>query len=119
LSDEQLKLRSAEPSALSLLGLVRHLTDVERDWFRRGAAGEKGPQVGPIYYRDEQPEGHIDEVDDADPAAMFARGPPTSATRQRPSRCCPATSAPGWPRRSPGTRRRTPGSPGCGAPDRR
>ena len=31
MSDEQLKLRSAEPSALSLLGLVRHLTDeVER-----------------------------------------------------------------------------------------
>ena len=36
LTDEQLKLRSAEPSTLSLLGLVRHLTDVERGWFRRG-----------------------------------------------------------------------------------
>lgn len=60
------------PSALSLLGLVRHLTDVERGWFRRGAAGVKGPQVGPICSSDEQPEGHTDEVDDADPAAMFA-----------------------------------------------
>ena len=29
LSDEQLRLRSAEPSTLSLLGLVRHLTEVE------------------------------------------------------------------------------------------
>lgn len=32
----------------------------------------KGPQVGPICSSDEQPEGHTDEVDDADPAAMFA-----------------------------------------------
>ena len=42
LDDEQLRLRSAEPSALSLLGLVRHMTDVERGWFRR--AGSPGPQ---------------------------------------------------------------------------
>jgi hypothetical protein len=27
--------RSVEPSNLSLLGLVRHLADVERGWFRR------------------------------------------------------------------------------------
>jgi uncharacterized damage-inducible protein DinB len=86
LSDEQLKLRSAEPSALSLLGLVRHLTDVERGWFRRGVAGEKGPQVGPIYYSDERPEGDIDEVDDADPAAVFA------AYNEEVERCRAATA---------------------------
>ena len=72
LSDDQLKLRSAEPSTLSLLGLVRHLTDVERGWFRRGVGGQKGPDVGPIYYSDERPEGDIDDVDDTDPAAVFA-----------------------------------------------
>ena len=72
LSDDQLKLRSAEPSTLSLLGLVRHLTDVERGWFRRGVGGQKGPEVGPIYYTDERPEGDFDDVDDAAPAAVFA-----------------------------------------------
>ena len=72
LSDDQLRLRSAEPSTLSLLGLVRHLTDVERGWFRRGVGGQKGPEVGPIYYTDERPEGDFDDVDDAAPAAVFA-----------------------------------------------
>ncbi|MFD4628701.1 DinB family protein [Streptomyces sp. NPDC058284] len=36
----ELGRRSAAPSALSLLGLVRHLTDVERRWFRRVLAGQ-------------------------------------------------------------------------------
>ncbi len=72
LTDDQLKLRSSEPSTLSLLGLVRHLTDVERSWFRRGVGGEKGPQVGPIYYSDDLPDGDFDDVDAADPAAVFA-----------------------------------------------
>ena len=40
LSPEQLRERAVPPSALSLLGLVRHMADVERWWFRRNAAGE-------------------------------------------------------------------------------
>ncbi|MGA9775610.1 MAG: DinB family protein [Candidatus Dormiibacterota bacterium] len=32
LSDEQLRTRSVPPSNLSLLGLVRHMADVERGW---------------------------------------------------------------------------------------
>jgi uncharacterized damage-inducible protein DinB len=35
--------RSVEPSTLSLLGLVRHLADVERSWFRRVMAGQDAP----------------------------------------------------------------------------
>ncbi|MGY1434146.1 DinB family protein [Streptomyces reniochalinae] len=35
LSDEELRRAAAPPSALTLLGLVRHMTDVERHWFRR------------------------------------------------------------------------------------
>ena len=35
--------RAVEPSTLSLLGLVRHLSDVERGWFRRVMAGEDAP----------------------------------------------------------------------------
>jgi uncharacterized damage-inducible protein DinB len=39
LTPEQLAARPTPPSALSLLGLVRHLAEVERGWFR-GLAGE-------------------------------------------------------------------------------
>jgi uncharacterized damage-inducible protein DinB len=35
--------RSVEPSDLSLLGLVRHLSDAERYWFRHLMAGEDAP----------------------------------------------------------------------------
>jgi len=45
LSGEQLRRRSMPPSTLSLLGLVRHLAEVERTWFRRVIAGEDIPLV--------------------------------------------------------------------------
>ena len=35
--------RSVPPSDLSLLGLLRHLTDVERHWFRQEMAGDASP----------------------------------------------------------------------------
>ncbi|WP_305784665.1 DinB family protein [Symbioplanes lichenis] len=35
LTDGQLREQSSPPSTLSLLGLVRHLAEVERTWFRR------------------------------------------------------------------------------------
>jgi uncharacterized damage-inducible protein DinB len=35
--------RAVEPSNLSLLGLVRHMADVERVWFRVRMAGEDAP----------------------------------------------------------------------------
>ncbi|SRR5258706_5180078 len=38
LSPAQLRKRAVPPSALSLLGLVRHMADVERNWFRRALA---------------------------------------------------------------------------------
>jgi uncharacterized damage-inducible protein DinB len=40
LTAEQLKRRAVPPSALSLLGLVRHMTEVERWWFRMHANSE-------------------------------------------------------------------------------
>jgi uncharacterized damage-inducible protein DinB len=40
LTAAQLKHRSVPPSTLSLLGLVRHMTEVERWWFRMHANGE-------------------------------------------------------------------------------
>ncbi len=43
LTDEQLRRRSMPPSSLSLLGLVRHMAEVERAWFRRTVNGEDIP----------------------------------------------------------------------------
>ena len=43
LSDEDLRRRSMPPSTLTLLGLVRHLAEVERTWFRRVINGEDLP----------------------------------------------------------------------------
>jgi uncharacterized damage-inducible protein DinB len=45
LTGEQLARMSVPPSNLSLLGLVRHLTDCERNWFRRRFAGEDLPRA--------------------------------------------------------------------------
>jgi len=52
LDDEQAAVASAAPSRLTLTGLVQHLAEVERNWFRRVHSGEDvpplyGPQVGP------------------------------------------------------------------------
>ena len=41
LTGEQLATRAVPPSSMSLLGLVRHMADVERSWFRRRVAGEQ------------------------------------------------------------------------------
>jgi len=40
LTGEQLAGRTVPPSGLSLLGLIRHMTNVERTWFRQRFAGE-------------------------------------------------------------------------------
>ncbi|MCH6162792.1 DinB family protein [Streptomyces marispadix] len=45
LSDEQLRLAASPPSTLCLLGLVRHMAEVERAWFRRTIDGEDVPLV--------------------------------------------------------------------------
>ncbi|GGU61487.1 hypothetical protein GCM10010211_28110 [Streptomyces albospinus] len=45
LTDEQLRSRSMPPSTLTLLGLVRHMAEVERTWFRRVINGEDIPLV--------------------------------------------------------------------------
>ena len=45
LSDDDLRRRSMPPSTLSLLGLVRHMAEVERTWFRRVINAEDIPLV--------------------------------------------------------------------------
>ncbi|MFJ9518667.1 DinB family protein [Kitasatospora sp. NPDC101801] len=45
LTDEELRQQSSPPSTLSLLGLVRHLAEVERAWFRRVFEDHDAPMV--------------------------------------------------------------------------
>jgi len=58
LTGEQLAERAVPPSSLSLLGLVRHMADVERAWFRIRVAGEAG--LGFRHWTDEFPDGDFD-----------------------------------------------------------
>ncbi|MGV0812775.1 DinB family protein [Mycolicibacterium boenickei] len=55
LDDAQLRTAAAPPSELTLLGLVQHAAEVERNWFRRVLAGESAP---PIFGPRDHPEGH-------------------------------------------------------------
>ncbi|MEP6526005.1 MAG: DinB family protein [Nocardioidaceae bacterium] len=68
LTGEQLKIRSAPPSTLSLLGLVRHMAEVERGWFRDFA----GDDTTEIYCTEDEPEADFDAVENADAAADLA-----------------------------------------------
>ncbi|MFJ9343398.1 DinB family protein [Streptomyces sp. NPDC101733] len=69
LTDEQLRRRAVAPSGLSLLGLVRHLAEVERGWFRNVMGGE---DVRGYFPRNEAGERTEFHVDDADPVESFA-----------------------------------------------
>jgi uncharacterized damage-inducible protein DinB len=69
LSDDQMRRASAPPSNLTLLGLLRHMADVERGWFRRTLAGE---DIEDRYSSDDDPDGDFDNVATADVQAAFA-----------------------------------------------
>ena len=69
LTSEQLKTRSVEPSSLTLLGLVRHMSEVERGWFRRHAARE---EIEFHYSTDEDPDADLLNLDTADASADLA-----------------------------------------------
>ncbi|MFF4195204.1 DinB family protein [Nonomuraea sp. NPDC001831] len=68
LTDEQLRLRSAEPSSMSLLGLVRHMAHVERVWFRRVLNGEGIPR---LWNKDVDNDADFNDVDDASVEEAF------------------------------------------------
>ncbi|MEV4655480.1 DinB family protein [Micromonospora sp. NPDC049301] len=57
LDAEQLARRPVPPSTMSLLGLIRHLAEVERGWFRRTMAGQDAPR---LYCSDDDPDGDFD-----------------------------------------------------------
>ena len=70
LTAEQLTLASVEPSNLTLLGLIRHMTEVERSWFRTRAIGDTS--AGDIYCTDDNPDGDFDDVLGADAEGNYA-----------------------------------------------
>jgi hypothetical protein len=71
LTGEQLTTRAAGASGLTLLGIVRHLADVERFWWRHVATQTAD---GPLYCRDDVPGADFDGGDastaEADLAAL-------------------------------------------------
>ena len=60
--------RAVTPSTLSLLGLVRHLAEVERGWFRGVLAGHDDP---PLFFDDADPDADLNGAA-ADPALVDA-----------------------------------------------
>ncbi|MGW0530956.1 DinB family protein [Streptomyces sp. NPDC003032] len=68
LTAEQLKERAVPPSDMSLLGLVRHLAEVERSWFRNVLNGE----ASAAHWTGRLPGEYADfDVADADPDEAF------------------------------------------------
>jgi hypothetical protein len=56
----RLAKRAVPPSNLSLLGLVRHMSDTERGWVRQTFRGERVPD---LYYRSDAPDADFEEAD--------------------------------------------------------
>jgi uncharacterized damage-inducible protein DinB len=69
LPGELLAQRPVPPSNLSLLGLVRHMAEVERAWFRRRFGAEP---ISRLYGSDAQPDADLDDVTAATAEADFA-----------------------------------------------
>jgi uncharacterized damage-inducible protein DinB len=66
----QLATRAVPPSNLSLLGLVRHMSDTERGWVRMAYRGEKVPD---LYYRSDARDTDFEKADPAGAEADFER----------------------------------------------
>jgi len=69
LTEAQLKERAVPPSAMSLLGLVRHLAHVERAWFRRVLDDEDVPL---LHGKEQRPDADFEDADDASVEETFA-----------------------------------------------
>ncbi|MFJ4840940.1 DinB family protein [Streptomyces sp. NPDC088746] len=66
----RLATAAVEPSNLTLLGLVRHMAEIERWWFRRSFAGEP---VGDVFTGPSDGDEGFDGVDPADAERDFGR----------------------------------------------
>ncbi len=57
LTDEQARIAACPPSDLTMLGLIRHMADVERNWSQQSFMGAA---ADPIYYGSAHPDGDED-----------------------------------------------------------
>ena len=64
LDDETRKARPVQTSKLSLHGLVRHMAEVERNWFSRTLLRQ--PELSPIWYDPAVDDSELVPLDDAD-----------------------------------------------------
>lgn len=69
LSDDQARRAVVPPSDLNLMGLVRHMAEVERHWFQRCFIEADSPS---IYYSDQDPDGDMHPGDSDSLAEAFA-----------------------------------------------
>ncbi len=97
LTGDQLRERAVPPSNLSLLGLVRHMADVERNWFAMVLGGERGEFRHPR--TDTSPDGAFDDVASADPAADFAAWRAECADARQRAAAAPSLDVTGTTRR--------------------
>jgi hypothetical protein len=83
LSQMQMSTRAIPPSGLSLHGLLRHLSGVERWWFQIQFAGDDVPM---LYYSDDDPDQDFESLDgDIDEAfAVWRRECDVLARSSRP-----------------------------------
>ena len=87
LTDEQLRQATAAPSQLTLLGILQHMAEVERNWFRRVLAQEKAP---PLYDPDADPHGHSGGFDLAEGATHEAASATWQAEVEHARKNCAA-----------------------------
>jgi uncharacterized damage-inducible protein DinB len=65
LDDSQAAAASAAPSSLTLTGLVQHMAEVERNWFRRVLAAEQAPPICDPQADPDGPDGGFDLAEGA------------------------------------------------------
>ena len=69
LTDEQARRTACPPSDLTILGLIRHMADVDKGWSQRAVLGA---DVEPIFYGSSHPDGDPDGDFHAPPDATLA-----------------------------------------------
>ena len=80
LTDEQLRIRSVEPSGLSLIGLLRHMTIVEYAWFEKVFTG--APERD-LYSSPDDVDYEINAVDEATADEAYAEFTKACAVSRR------------------------------------
>jgi hypothetical protein len=69
LTGEQLARRAVPPSTLSLLGLLRHMAEIERSWFQRRVAGADVPW---LYVRDDDNDADFNDLEPTQAEEAYA-----------------------------------------------